>query len=322
MRIKSNDIPYLNCQKDKILSANPTFDNYSMYKYFEYVIERFNIQVKKDRGDKFPWTDNKILRENSFTCNRRVDDRTTKWLLNHISNNKELELSDRIWRTLIFRLYNKIETSELIKLDSPDFWLHIEEYADILDKQVNDVYTRAYKTVSIKYKLKSRYPNRNWRSLTLLGIRDMRDSYEGSIPEEIMQTADIALDWIKTIPGVGGFIGLQILIDLMYIDEIPYSNNCFVIAGPGARTGLDRIFINNDGMSYEECLFYITDNFERLCREYYDSEFDINYLREYYHDSNAYCVTDIQNTFCEYSKYRYLIEDKHKNKRKYTGGLK
>lgn len=313
MNDKPNDIIYFDIDK-----KSPILNSEEMQLYFYYVLSRHNIQILKESGCKFPWTDNLILRDNSFTCNRRVDDRTTKWLLSNISNNPNIPLNERFWRSIIFRLYNKIETAEIIHLDSASFDEMYDKYSYILDQQNGDVYTRAYKTVGTKYIDKEKYSDHSWKSLSLLRIIDLAKTYNYQIPEDCLKTAKIAFDWItSTIKGAGSFIGMQILIDLMYINEIPYSNNYFVVAGPGAQVGLDRIFSDKDRMSYEECLVYIQKNFEELCQKYYLDSFDYTNIKNALDDNQAYCITDIQNTFCEFSKFRYLMENRHKNKRRY-----
>ena len=313
MKEKKNDRPLQN----PIINHSPYIDPDAARKYFYYVLERHEIYMRRKNGKEFPWTDNKILQENSFTCNRRQDDRTSRWLIDHISNNPDLSFEDRVWRSMLFRLYNKIKTAELIHLDSPDFWDHIEEYADILDAQTDDVYTRAFKTVSLKYQYRDQFPDRNWRSLRLLGFSELHKSYNGKVPTELLGTAQEALDWVRQMPGVGGFMGYQLVIDLTYIDEIPYSNNWFVIAGPGCKTGMDFFMPDRDGMTYEEAVLYVTMNFEMLCRMFYDKDFDYSKIHKDLEDENCYSVSDIQNTYCEYGKFRYLLEDRHKNKRAY-----
>ena len=312
MRLKSNETPLIK------IKSSPILDRDNLNKFFYYVLNRHEIQMKKDQGLPYPWTEDEVLQTNSFTCNRRIDDKTTKWLLNNIINNSKLSQGEQFWQVLLFRLYNKISTAEVLQLGSdPDFWKSTDAVL-MLEQQEGDVYTCAYKTVSIKYVDKEKYPNNNWKAYTLLRVQSLAKTYDYRVPDAIIKSVNSAFEWICNIRGIGKFIGFQILIDLMYLPWTPYSNNCFVIAGPGACVGIDRVFIDKTGLTYEECIQYITENFEHLCHVYYNHKFRYGTIKQDLNDINAYCITDVQNLFCEFSKYMYLLEDRHKNKRKYV----
>lgn len=301
-----------------VVFRHPQLNFSELNTFFYYIDERLSIQMKKDRGEPFPWTRNEILRENSFTCNRRVDDKTTKWLLDNITNNPILSTSDKVWKSLIFRTYNKIETAEMIDLVNSSFSELQCKGSYILDSAEGDVFTRAYKNIAVKYADREKYSEHTWKSVALLRILDLRKEYEGYTPAPLIHSAERAFEWIKTnMQGVGDFLGFQLLLDLMYLEQIPYSNNCFVITGPGSQAGIDRIFIDKDGMSYEECVCYLTYNFEKLCIECYNEEFEYSLVKHILNDPQAYCVTDVQNMLCEFSKFKYLIEGRHFRPRKY-----
>jgi hypothetical protein len=48
-----------------------------------WVTERYNIMVRKRRGDKAPWTEDPILAKYRFCNVRREDDEVTKWIAKH-----------------------------------------------------------------------------------------------------------------------------------------------------------------------------------------------------------------------------------------------
>lgn len=215
--------------KHNVCLKSPELNADELFIFFEYILERFSIQLKKDRGDPFPWTENKILQDNSFTCNRRIDDKTTKWLLDNITNNSSLSNEDKVWKSLIFRTYNKIETAELINLVNATYEELCDKYSFMLDEVEGDVFTRAYKNINIKYANRDKYSKHTWKPVALLRILDLRDQYDGSVPAELTSSPEEALEWIiDNMSGVGNFIGYQLLLDLMYLECIPYSNNCFV----------------------------------------------------------------------------------------------
>ena len=48
-----------------------------------WIEERESIRQKKESGEPKPWTDDTILQTYKFTCIRRMNDRVSKWLMEH-----------------------------------------------------------------------------------------------------------------------------------------------------------------------------------------------------------------------------------------------
>jgi hypothetical protein len=48
--------------------------------YLDCVEQRDRIQERKEAGEAWPCTENEILKHNRFTCNRREDDATSRWV--------------------------------------------------------------------------------------------------------------------------------------------------------------------------------------------------------------------------------------------------
>lgn len=274
---KPNDIEYLglNVDKNKILTRNPVFNKENLEHYKHYVVERQNILKKRQQGLPPMWTDDKILQNNRFTNIRREDDKVSKWLIENISTNNELELEDKIWRTIIFRMYNTIYTAEVIGLNGQEFWNNIEESAKKLEESEKDslVYTNAYRIVQVKSIYKKFYPDRQHRSHILLYFRDLRNKLQGNILDELEHNAESAFFWImNNVYGAGRFIAYQIFVDFTYIPEYPISENHFVVSGPGCYTGLNFLFEDFDGLNPEETLFWLRNNFDKIFGSNYSSE--------------------------------------------------
>lgn len=326
--MKSNDIAYSGQTISKIKLSKPIIDQDALSKYYYYMTERNNIYKKKEiLKQKYPWTDDPILRDNSFTCCKRWLDRTSRWLIKNISTNKDLSYEERFWRTLIFRLYNKIETAELIKLDSIDFWNNIDKAMDVLDNYPNDPFTRAYKVIKPKYAYRdiSSKGHDNWKSSLLWYISKLyRSNCKDfvNIPYAAHCSAESVIDWLKSnIEGVGNFLAYQIFVDFTYIPEYPISEEEFVLSGPGCHAGLDMLFSDRDNMKDEELLFWLRDNIDRIFKEHNNS-YDISKFFYYLEpEDRKWTVQDLENSFCEFSKYCYLLENKHKRPRKYKPSI-
>ena len=86
---------------------------YDLYWYF--ACERQNIFIKKLNGEPAPWTKDLILQEYKFCNSYRVNDRVSQYLLkNVIYNGKSYSNEDMLFRILLFKLFNKESTWELL----------------------------------------------------------------------------------------------------------------------------------------------------------------------------------------------------------------
>lgn len=229
-------------------------------------------------------------------------------------------------------MYNKIESAVVFKLGTNDACWSL----DAMKQAVNNVdlsnyYTDAYKTVGFKTEMKYKYPDLHKEGykniLPMKFVSDLRNSGEygnlfdknGNINNEI--TAEDVFYYYKQFPSIGDFLAYQLFVDFTYINESPVSENCFVVAGPGCKLGLDRIISNKsilNKLSYEDLLYWLTDNLEDLFKEI-DSEFSCEKLFDDLPDyDRKFNVMSLENVFCEFSKYCYKrIDSDGFIKRKY-----
>lgn len=103
----------------------------------------------------------------------------------------------------------------------------------------------------------------------------------------------------ENVRGLSRFLSYQVFVDLTYSDAFPFSENEFTRSGPGCDSGLDLLFSDKGGMTYEECLFWLRDNQKQVF-----SQIDFNTLMydlpEYDRCMN---VMSLENCFCELQKY-------------------
>ena len=122
---------------------------YDLYWYFAY--ERQNIFWKKLEGEDAPWTDDKILQNFKFCNSYRVNDRVSQYLLkNIIYNGKKYSAEDTIFRIILFKLFNKETTWELLLSHFEDITLQtfdIRKYSQVLENAISQgvrIYNDAY----------------------------------------------------------------------------------------------------------------------------------------------------------------------------------
>ncbi len=119
----------------------------------------------------------------------------------------------------------------------------------------------------------------------------------GNTIDKILKSRKLEeLFWIlKELPMVGNFLAYQYAIDINYYKVVNFSENDFVVAGPGAIRGIQKTFSSYE--KYEEVIKYIHKNFEKLLKKYgFDKKFNNLYGRNQ-------TLIDLQNVFCETDKY-------------------
>ncbi len=95
----------------KLQPAKPTV----VYEtYWRFASERQAIFYRKFLGDPPPWTKDPVLREYKFTNAYRASDRTSQYLIREVIYAGE-QISDEVFfRTILFKLFNRIGTWELL----------------------------------------------------------------------------------------------------------------------------------------------------------------------------------------------------------------
>lgn len=128
---------------------------------------------------------------------------------------------------------------------------------------------------------------------------------------------------LNKVEGLGPFLAYQVWVDFTYNPDYPFSENHFTIAGPGCRAGIDLLFLDKDGMTHEECIFWLRDNQDDVYRQYgYDRNAFWSAEEPYDRCMN---VMQLENMFCELSKYTRCVEavmrgEKPRGKVGYNGG--
>lgn len=337
MKTKERDELYCGVDEHVIHTRSPKFDLDALKTFCFYIKERYSIHIKKDiNKEDAPWTDDYILGTYKFTNVRREHDRASRWLIKNISNNHKDSLYDRIYKTILFRIYNRADTAEILKLDSLSFhdkddvrdgWIYICKMR--LDSVLKDnpkyrLFTNAYKTGGTKRGLYESYPESghyNYAPLYFIeGLRKMhfaQDLIDCKNQEEVFNK-------LWEINGFGKFIAYQIFVDLTYINEFPFSENEFTAAGPGCYyglqllTGKDEFDTGFNGMTSEEILFWMRDN---LVEEFHKNGLEFNpneVFSDLPEDERHFNIMSLENLMCEFSKYYAMYTGVRRGRMKYV----
>lgn len=314
MRNKPCDVMYCGVRKTAIHKAKPQINARNLLYLYSFITRRYTIHLRKDVLRKEPpWTKDKVLREYRFTNVRREHDRETRWLIRNIAANDRLCYEDKLLNCVLFRLYNKHETAELLSMPiefygkyngewDPEWYRSLFEAALVEDSK-RVFFTAAFHTVGMKITLQkvtgeAYAPMRILKFMKLL----LDDGFTNRIKEASNQ--EEAFKVITHYDGIGGFLGYQMFVDMTYIEEFPFSENEFTVAGPGCVMGLNYLFEDRDGMSYEECLFWLRDNLGSLFRDKLGKGWDPKKLFwDLPEEDRCLNVMSLENCFCELSKY-------------------
>jgi hypothetical protein len=339
MKNKLKDTPYCNVSKEKIDTIAPIFNKENL-KHLEFWIkERYSIHIRKDVEKlSFPWTNNQILKNFRFTNVKRYHDRETLWLLKNITRNSELDFEERIWNSILFRSWNKSTTLEILgaPYKKEEYNRGSDHFRPLVDDAVKNNpdyvwYTNAFNTGGLKqtwqYKDGKGYrdgyrktsdaetkPDHE-KNMTLRVFFMMDWVNENKVIEKILssKSQQECFEILLTIPGIGPFLSYQIFIDLSYDPHFQFSENEFTVAGPGCKRGINWVVEDRNGLSYEETIFWLRDHQSEL--------FSIDFNSLMYdlpEEDRSLTVMDLENSFCEISKYLKAFYGKGRPKVKYS----
>lgn len=312
MKNKPADTLYCGVNQKRIKKAQPVLNERNLLYLYNFIKRRYVIHLRKDVLKKDPpWTTDQVLRDFRFTNIRREHDKESKWVIEHITSNPELSYEDKLLNVILFRLYNKHETAELISMpfkfsETPDWnpeWYRSLFEAALVEDPKRVFFTAAFHTVGMKNTLKkvtgeSYAPMRILKFIKILINEGLVDDIKACTnQQEVYQT-------LTDYNGIGRFLAYQFYVDMTYIAEFPFSENEFTVAGPGCVMGLNYLFEDRDGMSYEECLFWLRDNLDRLFVEELGKDWDAKRVFwDLPEEDRCFNVMSLENCFCELSKY-------------------
>lgn len=266
--------------------------------YWKFAAIRQEAFFNRLEGNSYPWTVDPIIKRYKFTNVYRAADRVSQYLIKHVIYNEHLPSSPKeiLFRILLFKLFNKIETWELLssKLGSLTFEeYNFNNYDNVLNTAIGKgkrIYSAAYIMPSGKSFFG--YERKHSNHLKLIELILEEQTHEKLMNAKSMQDA---FETIKQFPSLGDFLAYQLLIDINYSSLINFSESEFVVPGPGAKGGISKCFMNTGGLSNAEIIKLMTDRQEQ--------EFE----RLGLHFRNLWGrrlqLIDCQNLFCEVDKY-------------------
>jgi hypothetical protein len=270
--------------------------------YWRFATLRQDVFFSRFSGDPFPWSKDPALKQYKFTNAYRAADRVSQYLIKNIIYDGGLPQTPKevLFRILLFKLFNKIETWELLKhnfgtLTYEDF--KFKEYDKVLNDAITSgrrIYSAAYIMPSVQSKFG--FERKHSNHLQLIEMIIHQDTDQRLISARNMQSA---FEIIKGFPGLGDFLAYQLLIDINYSTLLNFSESEFVVAGPGAKGGISKCFEYTAGLSHAEIIKFVTDR--------QDQEFERLGLSFKSLWGRPLQLIDCQNLFCEVDKYARVV---------------
>ncbi|MFG1404366.1 nucleotide kinase domain-containing protein [Xanthobacter sediminis] len=275
------------------LQPTPVFDT-----YWRFAAERQAIFFRRLEGRKAPWTDDPILARHRFTNAYRATDRVSQFLIREVvyGEGRSDAANEVVFRVLMFKLFNKIETWNLLEEQLGQLRWETFDYK-AYDLVLTEAMQRGGKLYSAAYII----PPVRWKDgdgVKHRGhLRLVREALGGGLTDAIeaaMSLADVFI-LLKKMPSFGDFLAFQLAIDINYSTVIDFAEDSFVVAGPGARDGIAKCFVNYSDYEPEDIIEFMCDQQER---EF--SRLDLDFKTLW---GRPLQLIDCQNLFCEISKY-------------------
>jgi len=282
--------------RTKIASLAPAKPTLVYDTYWRFAAERQATFFRRAFGAPPPWTQDDILQTYKFTNAYRASDRVSQYLIRNVIYDGSQDVDEVFFRTILFKLFNKIETWELLsrELGEPSYERYkYDDFDRVLTNAMDHkqtIYSAAYIMPSGSRKLGSTKKHRSHLQLLEIMMKD-------EVPKQIAGFSSMrqAFELLVSYPMIGDFLAYQYVTDLNYSEICDFSEMEFVVPGPGAIDGISKCFKTLGGVSETDIIKLVTDRqveeFERL-----DLSFQSLWGRPLQ-------LIDCQNLFCEISKY-------------------
>ncbi|MBE7653360.1 nucleotide kinase domain-containing protein [Tenacibaculum finnmarkense] len=265
--------------------------------YWKFATERQNIFFNKINKKEI-WTEDEILIKHKFTNAYRASDRVSQYLIKEIiyNNTHSQEPKEVLFRILLFKIFNKIETWESLSKKIGDISFKNYKY-ELYDKILTDIMTSGKAIYSGAYIMTSGrstfgYSKKHRNHLKLIEFM-MNDKLDEKISE--LKSLESLFYLLKSYPTIGNFLGYQYATDINYSLLCDFNEMDFVFPGPGALDGIKKCFTDIGGYSQSDIIKYVTDRQEK---EVLRLDLDFKDLW-----GRRLQLIDCQNLFCEVDKY-------------------
>ena len=290
--------------------------------FWQMITERMRVYWRRLEGMPPPWTNDPILRTEFITNVYRELDPGTQHIMTTVLQTEE-SVEDKVFNVMVYRLLgSRIETQKelgFLNHDRPLLVEYIEQTLKGIKERGTAPFGDAYRTAA--------YTDMGTKD-KITNVARLCGQLASQVPQvwaelQVAINPEAAFKILNGIKGFGEFLAYQIMVDYLYpapFDPIlPFDQETWVMAGPGARRGLWQLL--RPGMkpnSLLEVMKWLRDNqfseFERLGLEF-------PYLRDETKDGSPIIpisLCNVQSCLCEFFKYSRIWTGQLPYARKYN----
>ncbi len=268
--------------------------------YWHFAVERQNIFFRRVQGAAPPWTNDPVLAAFKFTNAYRAADRVSQYLIRHVIYAGDQSPDEVFFRTILFKIFNKIETWELLKERfGAVAWSTFDRRAydralDAALRTKRTIYSAAYIMPSGGGEFRAGRKHQ-------VHLQVIEQMMSDELPSRIADAASMrdVFYLLRSYPTIGDFLAYQFATDLNYSELTDFDEMEFVMPGPGARDGIRKCFSSLGGLTEAEIIKLVADRQEQ--------EFDERGLRFPTLWGRRLQLIDCQSLFCEVDKYARVV---------------
>ena len=282
----------------------------------EWICDRHQIYRRKTDDLPPPWTTNQILREWKYCNVFRELDRGSQYAIKKIIPSLATKsLADAVFALLCYRIFNRIETYETLLAKEVSLEVcayRPETLVAALDEQQSPIFTSAFTVCPMNFGRYKTFPTKLER--VAAAMKDWcvaLPTISSTIDDK--KISQCTFQALRELPGLGEFNAYQVCLDIGYCRPDLFDEDRFVVAGPGAKRGVDLCYDHRGGMSYSEAIAHLRDTMNVRLASMTDLFDD--------RPSNKPILNlaATQNCMCELSKYVRCKRGGRGGKVKYDG---
>lgn len=227
--------------------------------YWRFIHERHAVWHRRFiLRESSPWTTDPVIRDYRFTNVYRELDKGTIYLLDKVvpeidctlanvsclANFHSFEPRDAIFRIMVYRTFNHIDTWEVftkpVDLITPWNFEKVMAAIGLLQSSGTRVFTNAH--------IVSPYNSMpgDTKAEKVVHFLDILHQHLDEIAEKIQSQPSLekVFKYVCSLYGFGPFLAYELVVDFMYRDLIPFTEDDWANAGPGAMRGSQLLFPN------------------------------------------------------------------------------
>lgn len=272
--------------------------------FFALARERYHIFLRREAGEKAPWTKDEILRQFKFCNVFREDDRTTIWIRENIR--EPLRNDPKVFQAIVIaRWFNRVSTMERIKdILLEDSWTH--EKGEALLRGVSPLLSAAYLIRSPQGM--DKLTGMLWQiDQCLEAVRAKAQEMASSSRAYTLQEIT---EWLARFPGIGEFLAYEVVSDLRHTFLLENAPDIMTWAnpGPGCEKGIRHLLGGSTGGKANMVLVM-----QQLVEASRDPE---NWPAEW----PAWEMREAEHMLCEFDKYERTRLGEGTPKQLFNGG--